>query len=55
VEVLSAAGAEVTTQEINGGHEITEMDLEVMSQWLALPELSVVQCDSEPSSQATAG
>lgn len=55
VEVLSAAGAEVTTQEINGGHEITEMDLEVMSQWLALPEVSVVQCDSEPSSQATAG
>jgi catechol 2,3-dioxygenase-like lactoylglutathione lyase family enzyme len=36
-KILLEAGADVTTRKINAGHEITALDLETISQWIAKP------------------
>lgn len=36
-KILLEAGADVTTRKINAGHEITALDLETISRWLAKP------------------
>jgi predicted esterase/catechol 2,3-dioxygenase-like lactoylglutathione lyase family enzyme len=37
-EVLTAAGARLTTVDIDAGHEITREDLQTVSNWLAAPQ-----------------
>jgi predicted esterase/catechol 2,3-dioxygenase-like lactoylglutathione lyase family enzyme len=53
-KILLEAGADVTTRKINAGHEITALDLETISQWLAKPNTPEQKAIYEPLTQETA-